>query len=131
MMGVVGNCSEAMRKFLRIRIPITDASEPARIYMEHLYSQRRGICDHAAGKFIVDGHASAPAVIHHQRVIGILPSLRIAKRCTHPFAQNVAGIVVSMVEPTHEHNRRLKRLSRLKASSEGRGIGIQPYSSVQ
>src|ERR1700730_4712499 len=102
-MRVLRDDREAVRKLLRIWIPVSDATKPAGIDVKHLHSEFGRIADHAPCGFFRDVHATAPTVVDSHRIIGILPGFGIVEHLAYPTAQHVAGAIRPVAKSTQKH----------------------------
>ena len=101
------------------------SAKPAGVDVEHIHAQFGGVANHAQRNLFVDVHAAAPAVVHHQRIVRILPGLRIAKNGTHPAAQNISRAIGAVAEAAEKYDWRLEDFSRCKAGTERTRVRIQ------
>src|SRR5205823_12122241 len=107
------------------------SAEPSGINMKHVHAEFGGIANHPFGNLFVDVHASAPTVVDHERIVGILPGFRIAQDSAYPGTKHVAGSIGSASKSPEEHNRRLEGFTRSKPSAEWAWIGVQTQSRLQ
>src|ERR1700722_14852202 len=102
-----------MRKLRGIRLPIANATEPARIHVKQLEAKFGGIANHAEGDLFIDQHAAAPTVVYDKWVLGIFPGLLPREHLAHPTSKQVAGSVRAPSSAAKKNPWSFKRLSRL------------------
>jgi hypothetical protein len=125
LVSLVSDGREPVRKFLWIRIPVTYRPKPAGIQVKHLNAKLSRVANHSPRHVFVHVHPAAPAIVHEQRIIRILPRLRIAQRRPHPPPQNVSGPILSIAKSTEKDDWGLKHLARLQPYAKRRRIRIQ------
>ena len=124
-MCFVGDRSEAIWKFLGIRIPVANAAEPAGVNMKHFELQIRRIAQHLVGELLVDRHATAPTIVDEHRIVGVFPSLGARKNLTNPATQSVSGNIDTSSSASQKHGGRQQGFARLYSGLEWSGIRIQ------
>src|SRR5580704_3849591 len=124
LMGILCDDCQPMRKLLRIRIPVADSAKPAGIHVKHLDTKFGRVTDHPASRLLINVHPAAPTVIDNQRVVRILPCLRVTKHGANPTPKEVTRPIWAILKTAEEHARRFESLARLETGTERTGIRI-------
>ncbi len=60
LVSLVGDIRQAVRKLLRVGIPVAYAAKPARVDVKHLHTEFLRFGNHAQGEGLVHGHCRCP-----------------------------------------------------------------------
>ena len=88
---------QAMRKFHRIRLPITHFPKPAGIKIEQLNTELGRIANHMPHNNIVHVSPDGPSIIGGQWVCGIFPGILINQHLSNPVPEHIRGRLLRMV----------------------------------
>ena len=127
----VRNSRKTMRKLLRVRVPIANAAEPAGIDVKHLQAQFLRFANHAQRQRLIHRHATAPTVVHRQRIMRVFPRKRVTEHCADPWTKLIARAVRAAGECTQKNGGRFKAPAGCKAGAEWTGIRIQAEHGLQ
>src|ERR1700730_4000968 len=117
-MRFIHNRLQAMRKFHRIRLPITDVPKPAGIKIEQLNTELRRVANHMPHNNIVHVSPDGPSIIGGQWVCGIFPGILINQHLSNPVPEHIRGRIRSAVSRTEKDSGRLKNFTRLQSGAE-------------
>src|SRR6185437_14270145 len=130
LVRIIGDKRQAVRKFLRIGIPVAYTAKPSSIDMEHVDAEVSAIANHAQGNLFVDRHPAAPAVIHDQGIAWIFPGFGIAEHRAHPATKNISRAVGAIVKSAKKNHRGFERLARRQTRAKRPWIWVEPQRSL-